>query len=179
MVMQVSIYGNQLGLDHNGNLVSQPHSGLTGYTDEVSFESVGLTKTLVTSAELLALFATPKTLVAAPPSGFGTVFVRALIYKAAGTAYAGIAAGEDLVVKATDAAGAQVSGVIETTGFLDSALAQTRSVGAIGATGATAADVTPLAAALVLHLLIGEITTGTSPLIVHTYFRRVPLVLTL
>jgi len=39
-------------------------------------------------------------------------------------------------------------------------------------------DRTPLEnAPLVLHLLLGEITTGDSPLRVRTFFRRMPVVL--
>ena len=178
MTIQVPIFGNQLGLDHNGQLVGNVHAGLAGYTDEIIYNPTGLAKTTVTSALLLALNATPQTILAAPPSGFTNVFVGAAIYKPAGTAYAGIAGGEDLVIKATNASGQQVSSVIETTGFLDQATAQLRWVGPPGAVTTTAADVTPIAAALVLHLLVGEITTGTSDLIVWTYYRRLPTVLT-
>lgn len=178
MTIQVPIFGNQLGLDHNGQLVGNVHAHLLGYSEEVVYNPMGLAKVTVTSAELLALNATPKTLVAAPPTGFANVFIAAALHKPAGTAYAGIAGGEDLVVKATDGSGQQQSSVIETTGFLDSTAVQTRYVGGTGSTGATAGDVTPLTAALVLHLLVGEITTGTGGLVVWTWFRRIPLVLT-
>ena len=57
----------------------------------------------VTSAELLALFATPKELVPAQGAGFALQFVEMFIQKPAGTAYGGIAAGEDLSVKYTNA----------------------------------------------------------------------------
>lgn len=179
MTIQVSIYGNQLGLDHSGQLVGSPHASLTGYSDEALYNPMGLTKVTVTSAELLALNATPKTLVPAAPTGFANLFVGAALYKPAGTAYAGIAATEDLVVKATDASGQQLSAYVEPVGFLDQATAQLRYVGPVASIGTTTAgDVTPLNAAMVLHLLVGEIITGTSALIVWTYFRRIPLVLT-
>ena len=178
MTIQVPILGNQLGLDHNGQLVGNVHQGLLGYTDEVIYNPMAIAKVSISSTLLLALNATPQSVLAAPPTGFTNVFVGAALYKPAGTAYAGIAAGEDLVIKATNAAGQQVSSVIETTGFLDQATAQLRWVGPTGSTGATAADVTPIAAALVLHLLVGEITTGDSALVVWTYFRRLPTVLT-
>lgn len=135
--------------------------------------------TTVSSAELLALNATAKTILAAPSSGFAAVPVRAVIYKPAGVAYAGIAAGEDLVFKYTDKNGAQCTGVIETTGFLDQATAQTRVVGFPGSTGSTAGDVTPAAAAAIcLHLLTGEITTGDQPLYVTLFYVLVPTALT-
>lgn len=119
----------------------------------------------VTTAELLALNATPKTIIAAPDSGFAVIPNKMAIYKPAGTAYAGIAAGEDLVLKYTNASGAECSAQMETTGFLDQAGAETRYV------GMPAAAVEPVAAAaVVLHLLTGEITTGTSDLYVRVWY---------
>lgn len=129
---------------------------------------------LVSSAELLALNATPKTLVPAPGANFGLVFEGALIHKPAGTAYAGIAAGEDLSIKYTNGAGAEL-GQCEATGFLDQATAQTRHMRPhTAASGAS--EKTPVAnAVLVLHMLTGEITTGTSALHVRIWYRIVPM----
>jgi hypothetical protein len=129
---------------------------------------------LVSSAEVLALFATPKTLLEAPGANFAYVFEGALIHKPAGTAYAGIAAGEDITIKYTSQAGAEV-GSAETTGFLDQATAQSRFIRAqTAATGVS--DKTPVAnAPLVLALLVGEIITGDSPLHVRVYYRIVPM----
>ena len=62
----------------------------------------------ISSAQLLALNATPIQLVAAPGAGFALILVGMLIQKPAGVAYAGIAAGEDLSVKYTDGSGAEV-----------------------------------------------------------------------
>jgi hypothetical protein len=130
----------------------------------------------ITSAQLLALFATPQPLVAAPGAGWVTIFVGALLHKPAGTAYGGIAAGEDLQIAYTDGSGLQV-GQAETTGFLDQTTAQTRWVHPFHAASAIS-SITPVAnAALVVALLVGEITTGTSPLYVRTFYRIVPAVL--
>jgi len=132
--------------------------------------------TTITSAQLLALNATPQTIVAAPGANFATIFLGALVHKPAGTAYGGIAIGEDLSIKYTGAAGLELS-QCETTGFLDSASAQTRWMRPYTA-ASLINDITPVAnAVLVLHLLVGEITTGTSPLVVRTYYRVVPTVL--
>lgn len=129
---------------------------------------------LVSSAELLALNATPKTIVPAPGANFGLVFEGATIHKPAGTAYAGIAAGEDLSVKYSNAAGAEV-GEAEATGFLDQATAQTRHIRPHTA-ASLASDKTPVAnAPLVLHMLAGEITTGDSALHVRVWYRIVPM----
>lgn len=125
----------------------------------------------VSTAELLALNATPKQIVAAPGAGLAIVPRLVVIRHAAGTAYAGIAAGEDLVLKYTNGSGAQCSSVIETTGFLDAATAQIRYAGMPASVGSTAGDVTPVAnAAVVLHLLSGEITTGDFDLIVRCHY---------
>ena len=129
---------------------------------------------VVSSAELLALFATPKTLVPAPGANLALVFEGAWIVKPAGTAYGGIAAGEDLSVKYTNAAGAEV-GSAEATGFLDQATIQGRYMRAHGAASGVS-DKTPVAnAALVLHMLVGEIITGDSPLHVRVFYRIVPV----
>jgi hypothetical protein len=121
----------------------------------------------VTAAEVLALFATPKTLVAAPGAGLVLDFLGALlILDYGGTAYAGIAAGEDLVVRHTDASGAIVSTTLETTGLLDGTADALRTLKRI------VTDLTPVAnSPLVLHLLTGEVTTGNSPLRIKVAYR--------
>ena len=117
----------------------------------------------ITSAQLLALNATPQELVPAPGAGFALIFEGLFIQKPAGTAYAGIAAGEDLSVKYTDGSGAEV-GQCETTGFLDQTTLQIRHARAHSAASGDSA-ITPVDnAALVLHLLVGEIITGDQPL---------------
>ena len=142
--------------------------GVTGFN---AIELGGLVqeqvaKVTITSAELLALNATPQQLVEAPGEGKYIEFVSAAWHKPAGTAYAGIAAGEDLAIKYTDGSGAQVNTSLETTGFLDQTTAQTRhNVPVVG-------NVTPVEnAALVAQLLVGEITTGDSPLYVTIRYR--------
>lgn len=120
----------------------------------------------VSSAELLALFTTPKTIVPAPGPTAYIEFISATLwldYNSA--AYAGVDAGEDLVFKLQNAAGPEVSQQVETTGFLDQTSDQVRQCGPSGA-------YTPLLAqALVLHLLVGNVTTGNSPLKVRVLYR--------
>lgn len=158
---------NEFGLGTDGRLVNRNSDVIERKSVVETFVSV-----TVTSAQLLALNATPVEIVPAPGSGKLAIFKRAFLYKPAGTAYAGIASGEDLVFKYTDASGVKVSSVIETTGFLDSASATRRLVGMPGAAdGTTAADINPSSnAAIVLHLLSGEITTGTSVLYVNVWY---------
>lgn len=129
----------------------------------------------VSSAELLALNATPKEIVAAPGAGLAVLLESIALHKPAGTAYAGIAAGEDLAVKYTDSAGA-VQATIETTGFLDQATAQSRHATAYRAASGVN-SFTPTNTPLVLQMLTGEITTGTSALLLRVYYRTVPTTL--
>lgn len=129
----------------------------------------------VTSAQVLALNATPITIIPAPVTGYAIVVNKVIIRHGTGTAYAGIAAGEDLVLKYTNASGAQCSAVIETTGFLDQTTAQIRCANSPSSTGTTTSDFAPVDnAAVVLHLLSGEVTTGTFDLIVLVDYDIIP-----
>jgi len=131
----------------------------------------------VTTAQVLALNATPVSLVPAPGANKALIFEEAMISKAAGTAYGGIAAGEDLAIKYTDASGLDV-GQVEMTGFADSAGAQFRLVKPVVQGTAPVASFTPVAnAALVAHMVVGEITTGTSDFKFRVFYRIVPTVL--
>lgn len=164
MNILTSIHGRRLGLGPNDELILNSQKGVQSLVSASAYK-------LISSAQLLALNATPQSIIAAPGAGLAIIPLRVAIHKPAGTAYSGIATGEDLVLKYTNGSGAQCSGVIETTGFLDQATAQTRVVGMPGATGTTAGDYAPVAnAAIVLHLLTGEITTGTSPLHVRVWY---------
>lgn len=169
----LSIHGRAFGFNTETGALEGSALGAEGMVANA------LVKKTVTSAQLLALNATPQSIVAAKGAGFAIVPNRVAIYKPAGVAYAGIAAGEDLVLKYTNGSGAQCSSVIETTGFLDQTTAQTRYAGPPGSITTTAGDVTPVAnAAVVLHLLTGEITTGDSALLVWCWYDVIPTVLT-
>lgn len=120
----------------------------------------------VSTAELLALNTTPKTLVAAPAAG--KILVPEMLQcwlDYASTAYDGIAANEDLVVRYTDGTGA-IAMTVEATGFLDA------SADAFRLGSRPGSDIAPVAAAaLVLHMSTGNIATGNSPLKVRLHYR--------
>jgi hypothetical protein len=116
-------------------------------------------KATLTSAQVLALFGTPITVLAAPGTGLTTIIRGFRAYKAAGTAYAGVATNEDLVLRYTNASGA-IAAQIETTGFLDSA-------SALQATGALPGGLVTTNAAIVAHMTTAEIITGTSDVIIE------------
>jgi hypothetical protein len=136
---------------------------------EIGAKSADVT---ITTGQLLALNATPKTLVAAPGAGYALVFEGAVLYMAYNSvAYNGVAAGEDFAFKYTGTSGSTVA-TVESTGFIDQATNQLRYA---RPAGAAINDCTPVDnAALVLHLLSGEIATGNSPLKVRVYYRVIP-----
>ena len=129
---------------------------------------------IVTTAQVLALNATPITIVPAPGANLALICEGAVIHKPSGTAYAGVAAGEDLSIKYTDGSGLEVA-QCETTGFLDQTTAQTRYVRAFAAASGASQILAVANAVLVLHLLVGEIITGDSDLHVRYFYRIVPM----
>ena len=173
-----SIHGRSFGLGPNNELIANKESAGGAPLAQARVESIA--RVLITSAQLLALNATPQTLVPAPGAGKAILFSRMLVHKAAGTAYAGIAGGEDLQVRYTAAAGAVAGGILETTGFLDQATAQTRRLADIGGIEATSTSkIVTENAPIVLHLQSAEIITGTSDLICHVYYDVIDFALTM
>lgn len=138
-----------------------------------------ITDVTITTAQVLALNATPVSLIAAPGASKAIIFEGAVVHKPAGTAYAGVAAGEDLGIKYTNGSGLEVA-ACEMTGFADQTTAQTRFIRARVAAQAAGAvsDLAVVAnAALVAHMLVGEITTGDSDFLLRIYHRVVDTVL--
>ena len=151
----------------HGNAITLTPDGLLLYGAQDAQVEHGSFEVEVTSAELLALFATAKELIPAPGAGKFLVLKWAMLFlDYGGTAYGGIAAGEDLVIAYTNVSGVAAT-EIETTGFLDATADAYRL--AYPHTGAVSVDsaMVPVAnAALVLALLTAEIITGNSPLFV-------------
>ena len=77
----------------------------------------GQAEVSITNAEMLALRATPKTLVAAPGAGFFLEFVQAQLFFDYTGAYTETA--DNMAVKLGDGSGTAVSQTIEATGFVD------------------------------------------------------------
>lgn len=125
----------------------------------------------VTTAQVLALFTTPISLLV-PLPGAGKIIVPHTLYlhKPAGTAYGGIGAGEELSVGYIG--GAEVFQVAS-AGFLDQATAQQR-IAFPHAVGTGAMQVVPsVNVGLEIKLLLGNITTGTSDLLGEVYYKVV------
>lgn len=133
--------------------------------------SIATADVTITTGQLLALNAAPKTLVAAPGAGKAIIPVDMQLFLDYNTiGYAGIAAGEDLELRHTNGAG-QLFATVETTGFLDAVADAFRHIYPLAAAASTPVD----NAALVLCLASGEITTGNSPLKVRIRYRTITL----
>lgn len=125
---------------------------------------VKLTTTVViTAAEMLALAASPKTLVAAPGAGLYLRLVKSdftLNYNT--TAYTITNAGDDLAIRYTDGAGAIASETLQAQGFLDETEDAFLFGQAIGEIGGEMSDL--LNQPLVLdNIGAAEYTNGDSP----------------
>jgi hypothetical protein len=123
----------------------------------------------ISSSEILALRATPKTLVAAPGAGLLLEFLSILLLLDA-TATAYVESSANLGVKYTNGSGVQVSDTIEATGFIT----QTTDTITTGQakTDAIVAKSGCENQALVLHNLgAGEYTTGTGTLRAKVAYR--------
>lgn len=149
-------------------------------TGELNEGAVRIKDVTLTSAQVLALNATPVSVIAAPGANKAIIILGVATTKAAGTAYDGINVNEDITLKYTDGSGATLA-TIETTGFLDQATAQARySYPSSWATNAATAllAITPVAnAAVVAYMTTAEIATGNSPVKMRIYYRVIPTVL--
>jgi len=126
----------------------------------------------ISSAEILSLHTTPKTLVAAPGAGRALLLQRAVMFlNYNSAAYAGIAASDDLTIRYTDGSGAFLAG-LETTGFLDQTAdtyADTTNYSPL-----TVGKIIATNAPLVLSL-VGAVTTGNSPIGARIWYYDVDL----
>ena len=124
----------------------------------------------VSSAELLALRATPKTIV--PAKGATTIidFLSATLFLDYNSA-AYVESSADIVARFTDDSGAIVSTTLDATGLLNETSDQHRTLKPI------ATDLTPVVnSPIVLHNAgAGEWTTGDSPLYVFVRYRVIDL----
>lgn len=120
----------------------------------------------VSSAEILALFTTPKELVAAPGANKSIEFISAFIaYDKGATTYT-INGSGDMQVKYTNGSGAAASSTRATTGFIDQAGDQVSQLEKVGGT------VVPVVnAAIVLALATANPTLGDGTLHIKVAYR--------
>lgn len=131
------------------------------------------TDVTITSAQLLALNATPKSLVPAPGAGRANVFAGAVVFYDYNSAAYAVDAADNLQIRYTDGSG-QLVAACETDGFLTLTADAVRYVlPLVGST--TLSDITPVAnAALVAFMANSEVITGDSPLLLRVYYRVIP-----
>lgn len=131
---------------------------------------LGRSDVLISSAQVLALNASPVIVVPAPGAGRALEFLGAFVLLDFNSAAYAADAGEDLVFKHTDGSGAAVSNSLDGGAFdgTADALIPAYPLNAAASTLELAVN-----APLVLHLLVGEWITGDSPLKVRTYYREV------
>lgn len=162
--------GLRLGRNSLGQLLVNRLA--TGLGSDAQARVEGVARVTISAVLAAAMNTTPFELVAAPGALFVIIVNRVVVSKAAGTAFGGVATGEDLTVVYSGGSDNLVTN-IETTGFLDSATAEIRAThGPVDPT--LGHDLTALLnTAVDLELLVGDITGG-SPLIVDTYYERFP-----
>jgi len=145
--------GNALEVqDYAGNVLSAIDSnGALSVQNAPTTAPVGVYQYVdvsITNAQIKALRATPKTLVAAPGAGRMLSFVSAQLVNLGGT-NALTESADNLAVKYTDGSGVQVSQDIETTGWLDQTAATV--TGALAKIDPIVAAASCANKALVLH----------------------------
>jgi hypothetical protein len=124
----------------------------------------------ITSAQLLALNATPQSLLAAPGAGKANIVLGVQMFLDYNSAAYVVDAADDIGIRYTDGSG-QLIATVETNGFL------TATADAYRYTyPASTAAITPVAnAAIVAHMGGTEVITGNSPLKVRVFYTVVDL----
>jgi hypothetical protein len=152
----------------DGNLLVYVTSVTTNVTVQ-DLTAVRYSVVALTSAQILAMRASPITLVSAPGAGFFLEFVSAvLILDYNSAAYAESA--DNMAVRYNNGSGVIASQAIEATGFIDqTADTLTNALPKVDVIGAATGVVNK---ALVLHNTgDGEYTTGNSPMRVKVSYR--------
>lgn len=167
--VQVNVHGRRFGLSKNNELVFNQANVLQEDAILIPKHHVMIE---LTAVQIRAGFSAPTELVAAPGAGFVLLVSEVRVSKAAGTAFGGVAAGEDLIVVHSAGTDPLVT-TIETTGFLDEVTDEVRIARAVDVTGSY--DLTALAnTAIDYELLVGDITLG-SPVVFDVYYERIDL----
>lgn len=134
-------------------------------SDDLHPATIQYAEVAVTAAEMLAVRATPKTLVAAPGAGYALEFVSALFIYDYSAAYT--ETDDNLAIRYTDGSGTVVSLTLETTGLLDATADKISTISPLATDPLVTAN-----AALVLHNTgNGELGGTGSPCRVKVAYR--------
>jgi len=160
-----SIHGRAFGLGPKGELISNNTAG--GLVNAQAVQNA-VVRATIANALVLGLNAVPFELVPAPGLGKTLIANKIVASKAAGVAFAA-GAGEDLAIIPTG--GAVTFCAIDSAGFLDSTADEIRFGERVPANPETL-DVTALQnLALEATILVGEVITGDSDLIVEVHYQ--------
>ena len=155
--IQTSIHGRRFGLGFKSELIV---NDANAKLNNAVLQPKTRTRISLTAAQVRTGFATPVELVAAPGAGLALFVDRVLMSKAAGTAFGGIAAGEDITIVYSGGTLPVVNNM-ESTGFLDSVVDELRI--ARSEDGALGHDLTGNDnTAIDFELLVGDITLGSA-----------------
>lgn len=159
-----SIHGRLFGIGPKGELiVNSTQGGLENAQATVN----AVERVVIANALVLALNATPFEIVPAPGLGKTLVANRMVASKAAGVAFAA-GAGEDLAIIPT---GGAAFCAIDSAGFLDSTADEIRLADRVPV-NPEVLDLTALQnLALEVTILVGEVITGDSDLIVEVHYQ--------
>jgi hypothetical protein len=157
--IQTSIHGRRFGLSAKSELIV---NDANAKLQDAVITPLARERVLISAAAAAAAFSTPVEIVAAPGTGFALLPRKVIVSKAAGTAFGGIAAGEDIRI-AYGTAAIQTVGDIETTGFLDQTTDEMRVAYALSAaSGLDSVDLNALANDNIeFSLLVGDLTGGS------------------
>lgn len=129
----------------------------------------GSLQVILTSAQVLTMFTTPVSILAAPGINKSIYVESVVLYKPAGTAYT---IGSATNITVGYASGTALTGTQAVTGFLDQATAQTRLL------MEAITSITPTAnTGLTIRLAGADVTVGTSTLGVVVNYVIIPTVL--
>lgn len=156
-----------------GTLYCSSDDGLIERSDGSSWSAFGpitrFAEVSLSSGDILALRATPKTLVSAPGAGKILEFCGAvLLLDATATAY--VESSANLAVKYTNGSGAKASDDVEATGFIDQT-ADTMTTARPKADAIVAKSGCENQALVLHNLGAGEYTTGTGTMRVKVSYR--------
>ena len=111
------------------------------FTISVEETSIRYANVVVSNAEIIALRATPKTLVAAPGAGKMLELVSATLQLNYGGTNVFTESSDNLIINYVDASGVAATGAIESTGFIDATEDAFTTVLAVPVVNATTAQV--------------------------------------
>jgi hypothetical protein len=137
---------------------------------ELHSELVRYKDVTIPTASVLAAYTTPYTILAAPPAGYFNIFEGARVtLDYAGVAYASV---QDATIRYTDGSG-QTCATLTGSGFFDATADASRYLYPVH----LAAFAPVAAAVLVFVIASADIVTGTSPIKIRVFYRRVPTAL--